>query len=111
MIWSGYTFIAFLTDGIRRQLAADYVATLQRKVQKIGWAEIATVIGRYYAMDRDKRWERTKRAISLSTPRSETYEGTGRGAIRQSYLRGIWMSFRADSGCSRRQSADSVNPA
>ena len=47
--------------------AAHYVAALQRKLAEIGCGEIATVVGRYYAMDRDKRWERTKRAYDLLT--------------------------------------------
>ena len=45
--------------------AADYVAALQEKVQGIGCGQIATVVGRYYAMDRDRRWERTQRAYDL----------------------------------------------
>ena len=40
---------------------ADFLATLHRELQPSG-ARIVTVIGRYYAMDRDKRWERTKLA-------------------------------------------------
>lgn len=40
---------------------ADFLATLHRELQPSG-ARIATVVGRYYAMDRDKRWERTKLA-------------------------------------------------
>src|SRR5687767_11653551 len=49
---------------------AQYVATVQRKMEAIGVGEIATVIGRYYAMDRDKRWERTQRAYDLLTKQS-----------------------------------------
>src|SRR5207253_4461856 len=45
--------------------AADYVAALQKKIEEIGCGRIATVIGRYYAMDRDKRWERIQRAYDL----------------------------------------------
>src|SRR5215213_11800885 len=45
----------------------QYVAQLQRKMGEIGCGEIATVVGRYYAMDRDKRWERTQRAFELLT--------------------------------------------
>lgn len=40
---------------------ADFLATLNRELQPTG-ARIVTVVGRYYAMDRDKRWERTKLA-------------------------------------------------
>lgn len=37
---------------------------LQDKIKEIGIGEIATVVGRYYAMDRDKRWERIQVALS-----------------------------------------------
>src|ERR1043166_10303554 len=46
---------------------AHYVATLQKKIEELGCGKIATVVGRYYAMDRDKRWERTQRAYELLT--------------------------------------------
>ena len=39
-----------------------YVEQLQAKIQQLGVGEIATVMGRYYAMDRDKRWERVQKA-------------------------------------------------
>ncbi len=40
----------------------DYLKELISKLDEIGFGEIATVSGRYYSMDRDKRWERTKKA-------------------------------------------------
>ena len=40
----------------------EYVTELQSKMAEIGVGKIATVMGRYYAMDRDNRWERTKLA-------------------------------------------------
>ncbi|OQV13034.1 2,3-bisphosphoglycerate-independent phosphoglycerate mutase [Hypsibius exemplaris] len=43
--------------------AIGYLKQLQRYIDKIGYGEIATVTGRYYAMDRDKRWERIKIAF------------------------------------------------
>lgn len=42
---------------------AGYLAELEKKINEIGIGEIATVVGRYYAMDRDKRWERVEFAI------------------------------------------------
>src|SRR5262245_16543871 len=45
--------------------ADNYVRAMQRKCAEIGLGEIATVVGRYYAMDRDKRWERTERAYRM----------------------------------------------
>lgn len=54
---------AFL-DG--RDVAPDsakgYLEQLQAKIEEIGVGQIATVQGRYYAMDRDKRWERTEKS-------------------------------------------------
>jgi len=44
------------------QSAAGYIELLEQKLKEIGVGEIATVSGRYYAMDRDKRWERVKKA-------------------------------------------------
>ena len=45
--------------------AIGYVNALQQQMAAIGTGRIATIIGRYYAMDRDKRWERIKRAYDL----------------------------------------------
>ena len=72
---------------------ADYVATLTRKLDEIGRGRIATIVGRYYAMDRDKRWERTQRAYDLLVG------GVGKrvrdpvAAVRESYLTGITDEF------------------
>ena len=43
---------------------ADYVKALQDKCAQIGVGQIATVMGRYYAMDRDNRWERVEKAYN-----------------------------------------------
>ena len=40
----------------------SYVEQLQAEIQKLGVGHIATVMGRYYAMDRDKRWDRVQKA-------------------------------------------------
>ncbi|KAI0594235.1 BPG-independent [Biscogniauxia sp. FL1348] len=42
---------------------AGYIAELIEKTKEIGIGEIATIVGRYYAMDRDKRWERIELAL------------------------------------------------
>ena len=59
------TFIHFFGDG--RDTAPDsgvrYAKELKEFVEKEKYGEIATVVGRYYAMDRDKRWERIKIAV------------------------------------------------
>lgn len=43
------------------------IKDLQDKINEIGYGKIATVVGRYYAMDRDQRWERTKLAYDAIT--------------------------------------------
>ena len=59
-------FIHAFTDGrdTDPKSGLDYLKKLQDKVKPSG-ARIASVIGRYYAMDRDKRWERVKLAYDL----------------------------------------------
>lgn len=47
--------------------AKEYLAELEEKMKEIGVGEIATISGRYYAMDRDKRWDRTKMAYEALT--------------------------------------------
>ena len=42
----------------------DYVAQLLKKLEEIGVGKVATVMGRYYAMDRDNRWERVEKAYA-----------------------------------------------
>ena len=43
----------------------DFVAQLEEKMAEIGVGKVASVMGRYYAMDRDKRWDRVELALSL----------------------------------------------
>ena len=44
---------------------ADYLATLERWCGELGAGRVASVVGRYYAMDRDRRWDRTQQAYDL----------------------------------------------
>jgi len=57
-------FIHAFLDGrdVAPDSAKDYIEQLQEHIRKTGVGRIATVQGRYYAMDRDKRWERTEKA-------------------------------------------------
>ena len=60
----GEVFIHAFTDGrdTPPQSAVTYLAELESELQKIGLGRVATVTGRYYAMDRDNRWERVENA-------------------------------------------------
>ncbi|HXQ73748.1 MAG TPA: 2,3-bisphosphoglycerate-independent phosphoglycerate mutase [Pyrinomonadaceae bacterium] len=73
--------------------AAHYLATLQQKLTTIGVGEIATVVGRYYAMDRDKRWERTKRAYDLLVHGVGSVSKDPIAAVKESYERGVTDEF------------------
>ncbi len=73
--------------------AAGYLAVLQKKIDEIGCGEIATVVGRYYAMDRDKRWERTKRAYDLLVLGAGHIGTDPIAAVRQSYEQGVTDEF------------------
>src|SRR6185503_4888715 len=73
--------------------AADYVAAVQKTSEAIGCGQIATVVGRYYAMDRDKRWERTKRAYDLLVKSEGVRHTDPVTAIRNSYERVITDEF------------------
>lgn len=73
--------------------AAHYLATLQKKIAEIGCGEIATVVGRYYAMDRDKRWERTKRAYDLLVRAVGQRATDPIAAVSQSYQAGVTDEF------------------
>jgi 2,3-bisphosphoglycerate-independent phosphoglycerate mutase len=70
--------------------AETYVAQLQAKLGMVGRAgAIASVIGRFYAMDRDKRWERTQLAYALLVNgRAEHHADDAQEAVRAAYNRG-----------------------
>jgi len=73
--------------------AERYVAAMQEKCREIGVGEIATLCGRYYAMDRDKRWERTERAYRMLAYGEGETTTDPVAAIRRSYERGVTDEF------------------
>ena len=60
-----HVYIHFFGDGrdTAPRSAAGYAKDLLEFLEKEKYGAIATVVGRYYAMDRDKRWERVKIAV------------------------------------------------
>ena len=80
------------TDG--RDTAPD--SGVRHVAEAGGWdgARIATVSGRYYAMDRDKRWDRTDLAFNaIVKGEAEFRADTGEEAVRQAYERGETDEF------------------
>jgi len=70
-----------------------YVEALEAKMQEIGVGRIGSIIGRYYAMDRDNRWERTKLAYDLLTQGAGTPFDSATEAVRASYDEGVTDEF------------------
>ena len=76
------------TGGIR------YLASLQETMDRFRTGRVATVTGRYYAMDRDKRWERTKLAYdAIVAGQAATQAASPIEAVQASYAAGITDEF------------------
>src|SRR5271157_1115033 len=72
----------------------DFVRQLQQKMRELGVGEIATIVGRYYAMDRDNRWERVQLAYNaLVHGEAETRTNDPVAALQASYEQGVTDEF------------------
>lgn len=88
-------FVHFISDGrdTLQKAALQTAEQLEKKMEQIGLGKVATLVGRYFAMDRDSRWERTEKAYRLMT------EGKGRKsaslieAIKLSYQEQVFDEF------------------
>lgn len=80
-------FIHIITDGRDSppQSAVDAISRLEEKLKVLGIGKIASVMGRYYGMDRDRRWERTGKAYNALTQGSSITATSALGAVKQSY--------------------------
>ena len=70
-----------------------YVRAFEAKAVEAGVGRIATVVGRYYAMDRDRRWTRTERAYRLLTEGEGFRVETAQAAMDASYASGMTDEF------------------
>src|SRR5712692_4793702 len=72
----------------------DYLGQLQQNVRELGAGEIATVVVRYYAMDRDNRWERIELAYrAVVHGEAETRSDDPIAALQKSYELGVTDEF------------------
>lgn len=67
--------------------ANQYIKALQNHMDTLGIGEIATICGRYYAMDRDKRWDRVEKAYDAMTLGHGFETATGCAAVDSAYER------------------------
>lgn len=73
--------------------ARGFVADLERDLHAIGIGRIATVSGRYYAMDRDRRWERVRKAYEALTLGEGETARSADAAIARAYAAGVTDEF------------------
>jgi len=80
-------FIHCFLDGrdVAPTSGADFVDALIKKCEEIGVGKVATVMGRYYAMDRDNRWERVEKAYAAMCYGEGVKASDPVAAIRASY--------------------------
>ena len=69
-----------------------YIEELQAKLAELGVGKIATVTGRYYAMDRDNRWDRVEKAYAAFVY-GEGEQGTPAEVMAKSYADGVTDEF------------------
>lgn len=84
-----------ITDGrdVSPTSSPNYIKDLMKKIKKVGVGHIASIMGRYYAMDRNRQWDRVELAYNALT------KGIGENfkdpvdAIKTSYLNGVTDEF------------------
>lgn len=89
------TFLHLFTDGRDSPptSAKRFIGDVEDRCKKLGIGHIATVMGRYYAMDRDKRWERTESAYRALTESEGLTAPNALSAIEASYAKGKTDEF------------------
>lgn len=82
-------YVHAILDGrdVPPRSAITYIQQLEDHMKKIGLGRIVTVSGRYYAMDRDRRWERLVKAYDAMTLGDGEHAGTAVEAVKASYQR------------------------
>jgi 2,3-bisphosphoglycerate-independent phosphoglycerate mutase len=71
----------------------DYVKALEAYMDEIGFGCIASLSGRYYAMDRDKRWERVEKAYDALVYGKGNFAASAVSALEKSYAEGVTDEF------------------
>lgn len=88
-------YIHAITDGrdVPEKSAKKYLQQIEEKIQEYGLGKIATIVGRYYAMDRDNNFDRTQKAFDLMTKGIGTEEKDPVQAIENEYEKGTETDY------------------
>ena len=80
-------YVHALLDGrdVPPASAADFIAAANKKFEEIGAGKIATVMGRFYGMDRDNRWDRVEKAYAALVYGAGVQTDDAESAVRTSY--------------------------
>lgn len=89
------TYVHAFTDGRDTDPhgGLEYMKEFEQEAKEIGAGKIASIVGRYYAMDRDNRWDRTKLAYDLLVRGKGQAFDTPKDALRASYDEDITDEF------------------
>ena len=106
-------FVHCLMDGrdVPPTSGKGFVEELQAKMQQIGVGRIATVMGRYYAMDRDNRWERVEKAYAAMVYGEGVQNPDPAAAMADSYAADVTDEFVVPVVCDKEgriKAGDSV---
>ena len=88
-------FVHCFLDGrdVAPKSGAGFVAELQAKCDELGNARIATIQGRFYGMDRDKRWERVQEGYNAIVCGEGVMDADAVHAVEASYAEGVTDEF------------------
>lgn len=88
-------YLHLFTDGrdSSPQSGIRFIEEVEKHCRTFGIGQVATVMGRYYAMDRDRRWERTQMAYEALTETIDRTAPSGKAAVETSYMRGETDEF------------------
>ena len=88
-------YVHCFTDGRDEppESGAGYIGELAAKIQEVGTGRIATISGRYYAIDRDRRWERVERAFRAMVLGEGNKAADPVEVMRASYAGGVTDEF------------------
>ena len=94
-------FVHCFMDGrdVSPTSGAGFVAQLQEKMNEIGVGKVATVMGRYYAMDRDNRWERVEQAYNAIVNGIGVKTDDAVKSIEESYAKEVTDEFIVPTVC------------
>lgn len=88
-------YFHFFTDGRDTSPVSGkkFVEEFQNKMEKLNVGKIGTIIGRYYAMDRDNRWDRTKKAYDMLVTGIGNSFRSAEGCLEKHYKNGVTDEF------------------